>query len=40
VKNQNIFIEKASFFIGLQFIRVGNIDIPKGRKNDIGIGET
>ncbi len=40
VKNQNIFIEKASFFIGLQWINAGKIDIPKVRKNEIGIGET
>ncbi len=40
VKNQNIIIEKASFFIGLQWIKAGKIDIPKIRKNDIGIGET
>lgn len=40
IKDQNIILEKNSFFVGLQWIKKSTAIMPKGRKNDIGVGET
>ena len=40
IKNQNIILERASFFVGIQWITKLITELPKGRKNDVGIGET
>lgn len=40
IKDQNIVLEKRSFFVGLQWITKSSTSLPKGRKNDVGIGET
>lgn len=40
IKDQNIVLEQKPFFAGLQWIKKSATTIPKGRNNDIGIGET
>jgi hypothetical protein len=40
IKDQNIILEKASFFVGLQWITKSSPKLPKGIRNDVGIGET
>jgi CarboxypepD_reg-like domain len=39
LKDQNIILEKSSFFAGIQFISSDKVDLTK-MNNDIGIGET
>jgi hypothetical protein len=40
IKDQNIILEKAPFFVGIQWITKSSMEPPKGIKNDFGIGET
>ncbi len=40
VSEQNIVLANSVFFVGVQWITMRNSELPKGRKNDIGLGET